>query len=174
MILFLVVIEKDDQPMISQHNTSLDGWLEYANNPIIKYGDTIEKTIWNDLSVIKEKETYRMWLTGGNPIEWPIKVSVYHAISDDGINWIIDSIPVLNPGLEDEWDDLRIETPSIIKVEDTYHLYYSGCISPCDDGKYKIGHATSKNGIDWKKDPNNPIITYQDFDPLKWGFYTAA
>jgi len=174
-ILFLVIIGNDEQSIDLQNNSDSGSWIEHANNPVIRYGYTIENFVWNDPSVIKENEIYRMWLIGGNPNEWPIKVSVHHAISNDGIDWTINPVPVLSPEFhEDNWDSLRIETPSVIKVDDMYHLYYGGCNAPCDVGKYSIGHATSKNGIDWKKDPNNPIITYQDIDPLKWGFYTAA
>ena len=146
---------------------------EYENNPVIKYGDALDGILWNDPSVIKEGAKYRMWLSAGKPFDVPIVVKTHEASSDDGIVWNINPEPVLEPGQKGSWDDLRIETPSVIKVDATYHLYYGGCNSPCNQGVYNIGHATSVNGTDWEKDPANPVITRYD-DPLKWGFYTAA
>lgn len=145
--------------------------IEFEGNPIIKYNDALKGMLWNDPSVIKEGSKYRMWLTGGKPFDVPIVVKTYEASSYDGIKWDINPTPVLEPGKKGEWDDLRIETPSVIKVGDTYHLYYSGCPSPCS--VYDIGHATSKDGTVWEKDIMNPVIKHHN-DPLKWGFYTVA
>lgn len=150
---------------------STSEWTEYENNPVIKFSDELDGILWNDPSVLKEGSGYRMWLTGGRPFDNPIVVKVYEAHSDDGIEWNINPKPVLEPGKAGSWDELRTETPSVIKVEDTYHLYYSGCSSPC--GTYEIGHATSTDGTHWVKDRRNPVVTHQP-DPLKWGFYAVA
>lgn len=153
---------------------SVTGWAEYSANPVIKYADAQSNILWNDPSVIKEGEQYRMWLSGGNPRSNPIAVSVYEARSTDGIRWNINTKPALEPAKDAKaWDNMRIETPSVIKVGDLYHLYYSGCSKPCADGVYSIGHATSRDGVAWVKDSRNPVITHQP-NPLEWGFYTAA
>lgn len=146
-------------------------WIEFENNPVIKYSDTLNGILWNDPSVIKEGSGYRMWLTGGYPFAAEIVVKAYEAYSEDGIDWDINPKPVLEPGPAGSWDDLRTETPTVIKVGDTYHMYYSGCPSPCIT--YEIGHATSTDGTHWVKDPQNPVVTHQPH-PLKWGFYVAA
>ena len=152
---------------------STSEWTEYENNPVIEYNDVLEGYLWNDPSVLKEDSGYRMWLGGARPFDVPIEVKVYEAFSEDGIEWDINPTPVLEPGEAGSWDDLRTETPSVIKVGDTYHLYYTGCDTPCSDSKFSIGHATSMDGTTWVKDPRNPVVTYHN-DPLKWGFYTAA
>jgi len=162
--------ENQDRPELLP---STSEWTEFGNNPVIKYNDVLDGILWNDPSVIKEGSKYRMWLTGGKPFDVPIVVKVYEAHSDDGIDWNISPSPVLEPGEAGAWDDLRTETPSVIRVGDTFHLYYSGCNSPCTDGKYDIGHATSEDGTHWVKDPRNPVIADQP-DPLKWGFYTVG
>lgn len=75
----------------------------------------------------------------------------------------------------DDWDSLRIETPSVIKVGSTYHLYYSGCDQDCgDDAVYEVGHATSPDGVVWTKDPANPVIVHQDADPQAWGYRSGG
>ena len=42
----------------------------------------------------------------------------------------------------------------MIKEGSTYHLWYTG-----NDGMtLRIGHATSSDGINWTKDPANPVL----------------
>jgi len=147
-------------------------WVFYENNPVIKVNDSINKIIWNDPSVIKEGGMYRMWLSGGTGSDLNL-VRIYEAKSFDGIEWSINSKPIIEPGAPGEWDDSKSETPCVIKVNDAYHLYYSGFKRGDGPGKYKIGHATSKDGVNWQKDPNNPVISFHD-DPNVWGFYQAA
>ena len=148
-------------------------WIEYENNPIIQYNDVIEGYIWNDVSVIKEENTYRMWLVGANPFNAsPFKIKFFHATSNDGINWDINTNVILD-STEGEWDRGNIETPSVIKVGNIYHMYYGAYDTDFPAGIYSIGHATSNDGINWVKDPNNPLIEPHD-NPLEWGFFTTA
>jgi hypothetical protein len=138
------------------------------------FGEGFAYAVWNDPTVLLEDGSYRMWLTAGDPTIFPIAVSVYEATSSDGLTWNRNDTPLLEPGASGEWDDQRIETPSVtVDGDGTYHLYYSGCSAPCNTGVYSIGHATSADGTVWTKDPHNPVIVTQP-DPTRWGFYTAA
>lgn len=127
---------------------------------------------WNDPSVIKDGSTYRMWLSGGVVGGNDPYVQVYEATSSDGISWNINTTAIVSPGPTGSWDDQRIETPVVIKISsNNYHMYYSGCSSDtCLVPRDFIGHATSTDGINWVKDPNNPVITDQMTDPTKWSF----
>ena len=161
--------------LVPPAGASHPAWKEYPGNPVISIGDEVKKMVWNDPSVLKEGNTYRMWLTGGDPSNpFNIIVQPYHATSTDGIHWKIDPQPVLRVGPKKSWDEQRIETPSVVKVGGTYHMYYTGMDS---EGAKKavsgIGHATSPDGIHWTKDPANPIITAQG-DKHKWGFQGAG
>ncbi|MGH9785361.1 MAG: hypothetical protein ACRD88_14375, partial [Terriglobia bacterium] len=148
-------------------------WLEHAGNPIIKYRDGVSNLAWNDAAVLKDGSQYRMWLAGGDPTSSNPVVKVYEAASGDDVNWTINPTPQVSPtGNPRAWDSHRIETPNVIKVGTTYHMYYSGCTGSCT-GQYSIGHATSKDGKKWTKDRNNPIIAFTN-DQLHWGYFTAA
>jgi hypothetical protein len=129
--------------------------------------------LWNDPTVLKEGNAYRMWLSGGDPRDLQhIAVDIYSAQSVDGISWTIDPKPVLPAAYDtDDWDNWRVETPSVIKVGDTYHMYYSGMNKKDErSGIYRMGHATSRDGVYWTKDPANPVIIPQVTDPFKWGY----
>lgn len=146
-------------------------WSEFAGNPVIRMGDRLDSILWNDPSVLRvEDGSYRMWLSGGDPRRDPIRVSLFTARSADGARWTIDPAPVLEPGPPGSWDSLRIETPSVVKVGSTYHLYYSGADERgAAEGVFAIGHATSSDGIRWRKDPRNPILRGGG-DRHAWGF----
>jgi len=160
-------------PCLAGNMSCVGRWTLNPNNPTIQFSQALpgQNVAWNDPSVIKDGSIYRMWLSGGilgpNPI-----VQAYEASSSDGINWSINTTPILSPGPTGSWDDHRIETPVVIKTgSNSYHLYYSGCsTTSCLVPQYSIGHATSGDGITWIKDPDNPVITYQASDPTKWSF----
>jgi len=74
--------------------------------------------------------------------------------------------PVLTVGKPGSWDAGALGSMSVVKVGDTFHLYYEawGVRSEAewDREEYntlQIGHATSKDGKRWTKDEaNNPVI----------------
>jgi predicted GH43/DUF377 family glycosyl hydrolase len=88
--------------------------------------------------------------------------------------------PVLECGDPGEFDHAALGTPSVIKVGDVYHIYYETWQDPGDPhaavkrnkfggrisydrprGDYTtlhIGHAISRDGVRWVKDPENPVI----------------
>ena len=148
-------------------------WKEYAGNPILRFGDKVPNMFWNDPSVLKEGNTYRMWLTGGDPRDpHHIVVRVFAGQSPDGLSWEINPKPVLSPSSNPKaWDSLRTETPTVVKAGDTYHLYYTGFDEAGGKTGYSsIGHATSPDGIQWEKDPANPILKGQNADRFRWSY----
>jgi hypothetical protein len=155
-------------------STPVTTWSDAAA-PQIVYGQAVATMVWNDPCVIKEGSGYRMWLSGGVPGSNPI-VRVYEATSPDGVTWAISPTAEVSEGSGAAWDSQRIETPMVAKVGSTYHLYYSGGIaSEVAAGRYRLGHATSSDGVTWTKDPANPVLGYHsDSDPTHWGFYTTA
>lgn len=74
---------------------------------------------------------------------------------------------------QSDWDSEKTETPNVIKVDGTYHMYYSGFKTGDGPGRYQTGHATSTDGVVWVKDPANPVLAYHD-DPSRWMWYQAA
>ena len=64
--------------------------------------------------------------------------------------------PVIQPGPPGAWDSWAVMSMTVVKVADTLHLYYEGGRTGCDD--LQIGHATSIDALNWKKDPANPVL----------------
>lgn len=70
--------------------------------------------------------------------------------------------PDAGPG--GSFDDTRTETPAVVKLGNTWHMYYSGCgttVGGCA-GVYHMGHATSADGLQWTRDPLGPVLIPED------------
>lgn len=68
--------------------------------------------------------------------------------------WIKNEEPVLENGASGTWDAELVGFPSVVLIDDTYHMWYAGM----GTNVLRIGHATSSNGISWVKDENNPVL----------------
>ena len=66
----------------------------------------------------------------------------------------IGSAPVVPSGPVGSWDHYGAIAGAVLNVNGVYHLFYTG-----NDGtSWAIGHATSRDGVTWTKDPANPIL----------------
>ncbi len=63
--------------------------------------------------------------------------------------------PVLRLGPAASWESKQVSHPRIIFDGKTYRMWYAGSNDTCR----QIGYATSTDGINWTKDPNNPVLT---------------
>jgi predicted GH43/DUF377 family glycosyl hydrolase len=64
--------------------------------------------------------------------------------------------PIIRPGDNGQWDSWAVMSMTVVRVGETFHLYYEGGLTGCGD--LQIGHATSTDGLDWVKDPGNPVL----------------
>jgi len=94
----------------------------------------------------------------------PVPTTTWRATSTDGINWV-NRQQVLSFGAPDEWDAREAYNPYVEKNAGLYHMWYFGHKA----GIGGIGYATSLNGIDWVKNPKNPVVSRGnagDFDEI--------
>jgi predicted GH43/DUF377 family glycosyl hydrolase len=105
-------------------------------------------------TVIYEEGVYKMW--GGVP------GGIGYGTSVDGRVWEMHpGNPVLVP---DRWyDAYEVANASVVIVDGIYHMWYSGQDMDQDN---RISHATSENGIDWDKNPANPVMDLGPPDSL--------
>ncbi|MBC8236139.1 hypothetical protein H8E77_41865, partial [bacterium] len=149
--------------------TSTDGivWTKYANNPVLDLGAS---GAWDDVhvytpSVLFEDGTYKMWYTGYDGSHSRIG----YAISTDGIDWDkYEGNPVLNLGAPGAWDDSDVYTPSVLFDDGTYKMWNIGY----DGSNWRIGYATSDDGIFWDKYEGNPVLDLGA--PGEWDDYSVS
>lgn len=134
--------------------TSSDGiyWQRVSENPVITVGSAGS---WDTRSVgsgpvIKVNGHYRIYY-GGRVSDLDHN-HIGMAVSQDGIVWEKFPTPIIyaEPG----WQ-FQLGASDIIKIDGIYHLYYYGY----SNNSYKIGLATSLDGVVWNKYPGNPILS---------------
>lgn len=89
---------------------------------------------------------WTMWY--GTHLAWGAdKADMSHAIrratSDDGLNWTRDPAVVLSA----EADDIAVVRPSVIADGEGYQMWFARR----GRGVYGLGHATSSDGISWRR-----------------------
>lgn len=136
-------------------STDLIHWKRSVNKPVLKCG-----SFWWDThhvsrcSVIKGNDEYfYMFFAGHDGICERIGI----ARSNDLIHW--DKFlkePIIDLGVEGEWDDRFVSDPKVFKVRDYYLMTYTGYnrrnIKGC------VGLAYSRDLISWEKFPLNPVL----------------
>ncbi len=83
----------------------------------------------------------------------------YLATSTDGIHWRRRTEPILSLGSDGSWDSASHAGPVVLRLPDgKFHLWYLG--SGDMDGKiaWRVGHATSADGIRWTRSGDAPVL----------------
>jgi len=121
-------------------------------------------------AVIREKGIFRAWYNSG--IDWVLqsdtsykpKYGIHYAESENGIDWSFQKGQVIPFADQNEHSFGR---PTVVHWDDTYHMWFS-CRGSNSDPEYKIGYASSKDGLFWERCDSRCGITLasneKDFD----------
>jgi predicted GH43/DUF377 family glycosyl hydrolase len=112
------------------------GWEDDINRPVI----------------LKRGPDYHMWYTG----QAKGHSSIGYATSADGVNWKrMSEQPVLSA--QRSWEKVAVMCPHVIwdSTAQLYRMWYSGGEQYEPDA---IGYATSPDGLNWTRYPNNPVF----------------
>jgi beta-1,2-mannobiose phosphorylase / 1,2-beta-oligomannan phosphorylase len=121
------------------------GWQKWAHNPVL--GGDLGTCF--DLTMLQEQDTYRMWFS------WRPQRSIALSESQDGIHWNTPEI-VLAP---EAWE-MEVNRPSVVKVENRYHLWYTGQTWEGErTGTSAICYATSSDGRNWVRVQSEPVLS---------------
>lgn len=82
----------------------------------------------------------------------------YMATSPDGIAWKKEPEPVLPLGPKDSWDLESHAGPCVLKLPDGYHMWYLGSGPYKGTTAWRIGHATSPDGLKWSRSGDEPVL----------------
>jgi len=128
-------------------------WSKYSSNPIMLRDESLILEFFGiqTMSVMVRNKKYLMWY---DSVDSHAVSNICYATSDDGINWKkYDKNPVIKP--EKDWEAGGVFDCSVIYDKDKYLIWYSGIDK---NFNINIGHATSDDGINWKKYDKNPVI----------------
>jgi len=144
--------------------TSSDGinWDKYAGNPVLDLGSPGS---WDENEVMHpcvvfDGNIYHMWYNGyGQDVQ-----RTGYATSEDGVNWTKHAgNPALTLGDPMAWDDYMLALSGVIFKDNEYKMWYTGGDGTDEDSKYfRIGYATSPDGIIWSKYEDNPVLDIGD------------
>ncbi len=132
--------------------TSPDGinWTKYSGSPVLSSSPA---WMWDYAiygpHVMFDGVTYHMWYSGCNFANTACEIG--YASSKDGIHWAKQG-RVLRQGPDGSFDRLSADYPTVIQVDNTYKMWYSGV----DDTKYyyHLGYASA------------PVLSKSVFVPL--------
>jgi len=135
-------------------STSLDGYHWSELKIVLNKGVSQSwESIVNRASILSFNKKYYLWYTGQNNG----KSKIGFAISENGYDFIkYKNNPVLIP--EKDYEKESVMNPHVIydNEEKIFKMWYAAGETYEPD---VICYATSKNGINWKKYKNNPILS---------------
>lgn len=131
-------------------------WQPHSANPVLPPGGTIwDAAAVGQPSCLVEEGVFRMWYTGAGA---DLRGRILHAHSSDGAAWTRHPNPVLHPGEDGAWDGFTIDTPAVVRVADTYFLYYFGQRASGSVDGSSIGLATSSDGLEYRRAGKGPVL----------------
>lgn len=116
------------------------------------------------------EKRYRMWYVGAAGSD-PSRTSIGLAYSVDGIAWqrldagnSIDGCAgmVMRAENRGRGDAKALDDVCVLRRDGRFEMWYT---SWADDTALCIGRATSDDGVQWRKDPLNPVL---EFTPRSW------
>jgi predicted GH43/DUF377 family glycosyl hydrolase len=135
---------------------SSDGinWTKYSGNPVITHGPGgYDARYTRGPSVIFDGGAYKMWYYGTAQPNYtiPFGASIDLATSSDGVHWTkYPGNPVFY-GFRYADNSTSSDYPSVVKVNGTYLMAFSGYSAD-------IGYATSTDGISWSFDNQTNVL----------------
>lgn len=99
--------------------------------------------------VLRVGDEWWMWYNGRSADSFTGQVGL--AKSKDGLEWFKanDGQPVFRHGPAGSFDSTKIDHPAVVRFDGKYHMWYTAGDST---SSYKIGYATSNDGVMWKRE----------------------
>ena len=150
-----------------------DCFTPQSTTPVIgPDGQLLTGATWGDPTVLKVGEQFIMYAASAlytdplNPaVSWDQNIKIYRLTSPDGINWTLNPTSAVFERSGSGWDKKSTETPSVVYYKGKYHLFYTGYpVIFNDPFAYRVGHASSFDGITWAREApaNTPLLAPSD------------
>ena len=137
--------------------TSADGvhWAKSDANPLLEetHDDRWDAVYVAEPCVIFNGSGFEMWYNGASATTQTL---LGYARSVDGIQWerFEENRPVLDVATGGNWDDFAVARGSVLYDGERYQMWYEGH----SGATWRIGYATSADGVTWERGADNPII----------------
>lgn len=130
--------------------------------------------------VIHTQDGYVMYYSGTN-ISGIQQIGM--ANSNDGITWMkyndpattaapyAESDPVFQPDEKGTWDASWVHQPRVFQTSNGWVMFYRGTKDK-NGSIMKLGLATSKDGIDWERSAENPLLKPADIPGAQYFWFT--
>jgi beta-1,2-mannobiose phosphorylase / 1,2-beta-oligomannan phosphorylase len=138
--------------------TSNDGisWKRMSTTPVLSADMRWEKksvmcphVLWDD-----DLQIYRMWYSAGGQYEPKV---IGYATSRQGISWLKNPKPILEPNKKVLWEKDRVAAVQVIPHNNWFLMFYVGF---ADINHARIGLVRSRDGItNWERHRANPLIS---------------
>lgn len=129
------------------------------NEPVIPAGEFGKWDRWRmPGSVIRVNDTLKMWYSGSSD-NFNYEISIGYAWSINNTDWNVFPDSVLGKGEPGTWEETGVIQPVVYYDGAMYHMWYSGFEGTTWFDPMQEGYATSTNGINWTKHPENPVLT---------------
>lgn len=121
--------------------------------------------VWDSWFAVADGQLHAFTLTApkslGNPELRHVNARVGHSVSSDGMTWT--HLPdAIGPSDGDLFDSQATWTGSVIRVGDTWHMFYTGIGRDHREHVQSVGHATSHDLLHWTKVSATPIARATD------------
>jgi len=126
------------------HAASQTAWFKYEGNPVLVGTSGTWDSFQARIDQVIPGDTMKMWYTGASSGSFPFYIG-YGTSVNGGITWTKYPNPVVSP-TPGTWDASASLKPSVILIQSEYKMWYTG-----NNGSYRIGYATSPDGITWVK-----------------------
>lgn len=131
-------------------STNGENWIPSSSPAISRI--LLDNRDSHDPTVISDGNSHEMWYvssTGGGSSDFKIQ----RAVNTTG-TWTNNPVqPILSPS-QNWWDSEGLSSPFVLKTPDGYKMWYSAL----KNVYWRIGYATSPDGINWTPYAGNPII----------------
>ncbi|MCU7926609.1 MAG: hypothetical protein KZQ97_09200 [Candidatus Thiodiazotropha sp. (ex Dulcina madagascariensis)] len=118
------------------------------------FGGVLEPSVHYD----RQTSIFYLWYSTFGVQENIFGGTIGFATSKDGMHWEKRKEPVFTPGANDSWDDALVGHVSVEKDPNGhYHMFYAG-FPKGSSSPEGIGHARSADGVNWTRNPSNPIV----------------
>jgi sucrose-6-phosphate hydrolase SacC (GH32 family) len=155
--MFFNVFDGWPAPVEIKHAVSDDGLTWTQGDEVVLSDDQVDYaglTVLASSALVEDDGTWVLYFYTWDSYSSSGAGSIGRATATDPNGpWTPDAEPVLLPD-EDSWDSAYVTSPSVVKDETGYRMYYEGA----DSANHRaVGLATSDDGIHWTKQ-DGPVI----------------